>query len=277
MSLQLPYDSGVVYPLTTSTIANIAQQLQDKRLGKGESVFIPEFPLEHTSALNSALITGMNVAFYTNADSVYGGKGVRIYSLHDIKNSIKDEARFAGDSAASKSTSNTWKRCIEKWFGFELESVKFFWDSKSQKVFVVNQQDDPYFEPAEDQYQIGLVSAFAYMSDAGLNYRGSTVEPPKPTHFTNYELPSINVWQGVKQAIWMYNATDDVVTEHGDYKAAMEYTTRFGAEYVFEQAPLIAWLAYNAAKGFVNDIPPQPEEEVIVVSNNVSDDELEDL
>lgn len=277
MSLHLPYDSGVVYPLTTSAIANIAQQLQDKRLGKGESVFIPEFPLEHTSALNSALITGMNVAFYTNADHVYGGKGVRIYSLHDIKNSIKEEERFAGDFAASKSTSDTWQMHIEKWFGFELESVKFFWDSKSQKVFVVHQQDDPDFEPSEDQYQIGLVSALAYMSDAGSNYRGSAAEPPKPTHFTNYGMPSINVWQGVKQVIWMYNATDDVVTEHSDYKAAMEYTTQFGADYNFEQAPLIAWLAYNAAKGFVNDVPPPPEEEVVVAGNIVSDDELEDL
>ena len=277
MSLQLPYDSGVACPPTTSAIAKIAQQLQDKRLGKGESVFLPEFPLEHVSALNSALITGMNVAFYTNADSVYGGKGVRIYSLHDIKNSIKEEARLAGDSAASKSTSDTWKRCIEKWFGFELESVKFFWDGKTQKVFVIPEQDDPYFAPAEDQYQIGLVSAFAYMSDAGSNYRGSTAEPPKPTHFTNYEMPSINVWQGVKQVIWMYNATDDVVTEHSDYKAAMEYTARFGAEYVFEQAPLIAWLAYNAAKGFVNDVPLPPEEEVVIPDSIVSNDELEDL
>lgn len=114
MSIQLPYEAGVAYPITTSAIVEIAQQLQDKRLGKGESVFLPEFPLEHTSALNSALITGMNVAFYTNADSVYGGKGVRIYSLHDIKNSIKEEARLAGDGAASKSNSDAWKRRIEK-------------------------------------------------------------------------------------------------------------------------------------------------------------------
>lgn len=133
MSIQLPYEAGVAYPITTSAIAEIAQQLQDKRLGKGESVFLPEFPLEHTSALNSALITGMNVAFYTNADSVYGGKGVRIYSLHDIKNSIKEEARFAGDSAASKSNSDSWKRRIEKWFGFELEDAAFFGMAKRKK------------------------------------------------------------------------------------------------------------------------------------------------
>ena len=49
MSIQLPYEAGVAYPITTSAIAEIAQQLQDKRLGKGESVFLPEFPLEHTS------------------------------------------------------------------------------------------------------------------------------------------------------------------------------------------------------------------------------------
>lgn len=278
MSMNLPYDSGVAYPLTTSTIANIAQQLQDKRLGKGESVFIPDFPLEHTSALNSALITGMNVAFYTNADSVYGGKGVRIYSLHDIKNSIKDEPRLKADPVASKSNSDTWQRRIEKWLGFELVDVAFFWDSKAQKVFVVRRSDEPDFSPAEHQYQIGLVSAFAWMSDAGSEYRGSTAEPPKPTHFTNYEMPQINVWQGVKQVVWMYDETADVVTEHSDYQAAMQHTTSFDVEHQFEQAPLIAWLAYNAIKGFVNDDGLlSGEEPVIVAKDDVSNDELEDL
>ena len=279
MSMQLPYDAGVDYPVTTSAIAEIAQQLQDKRLGKGESVFIPEFPLEHASALNSALITGMNVAFYTNADSVYGGKGVRIYSLHDIKNSIKDEPRLKADPVASKSNSDTWERRIEKWFGFELDDAAFFWDSKAQKVFVVVKEDEPDFSPAEHQYRIGLVSAFAWMSDAGSEYRGSTSEPPEPTHFTNYEMPQINVWQGVKQVIWMYDATVDVVSEHSDYKTAMEYTTRFDVEHQFEQAPLIAWLAYNAAKNFVNDDTLLSGEEPVVIAHEeiVSTDELEDL
>lgn len=279
MSMQLPYDAGVGYPASTFEIAEIAQQLQDKRLGKGESVFIPDFPLEHTSALNSALITGMNVAFYTNADSVYGGKGVRIYSLHDIKNSIKDEQRFKADPAASKSSSDAWKHRIEKWFGFELEDAAFFWDSKAQKVFVVHKEDEPNFMPAEHQYQIGLVSAFAWMSDAGLGYRGSTAEPPKPTHFTNYEMPQINVWQGVKQVIWMYDATDDVVSEHSSYQAAMEYTTCLDVEHQFEQAPLIAWLAYNAAKNFVNDDSLLSGEEPVIIKHAeiISTDELEDL
>lgn len=278
MSLYLPYDSGVAYPTTTSAIANIAQQLQDKRLGKGESVFIPDFPMEHTSALNSALITGMNVAFYTNADSVYGGKGVRIYSLHDIKNSIKDEPRLKADPVASKSNSDALQRRIEKWFGFELKDVAFFWDSNAQKVFVAHKEDEPNFSPAEHQYRIGLVSAFAWMSDAGSEYRGSTAEPPKPTHFTNYDLPQINVWQGVKQVVWMYDETDDVVTEHRDYQAAMKYTTSFDVEHQFEQTPLIAWLAYNAAKSFVNnDTLLLGEEPVIVAKDDVSNDELEDL
>lgn len=279
MSMQLPYDAGVAYPASTYAIAEIAQQLQDKRLGKGESVFIPEFPLEHTSALNSALITGMNVAFYTNADSVCGGKGVRIYSLHDIKNSIKDEQRFKADPAASKSSSDTWKRRIEKWFGFELDDAAFFWDSKAQKVFVVTKEDDPDFSPAEHQYRIGLVSVFAWMSDAGSEYRGSTAEPPKPTHFTNHEMPQINVWQGVKQVIWMYDATDDVVSEHSDYQAAMKYTTSLDVEHQFEQAPLIAWLAYNAAKNFVNDDSLLSGEEPVVNKHEeiISTDELEDL
>lgn len=279
MSLQLPYDAGVAYPASTSAIAEIAQQLYDKRLGKGESVFIPDFPLEHTSALNSALITGMNVAFYTNADSVYGGKGVRIYSLHDIKNSIKDEPRLKADPIASKSSSDAWQRRIEKWLGFELEDAAFFWDSKAQKVFVVTKENEPNFMSAEHQYHIGLVSALAWMSDAGSEYRGSAAEPPKPTHYTNYEMPQINVWQGVKQVIWMYDATDDVVTEHDDYQAAMQYTTRFDVEHQFEQAPLIAWLAYNAAKNFVNDEGLLSEEEHVFVAHegNVSTDELEDL
>lgn len=279
MSLQLAYDAGVAYPNSTSAIAEIAQQLYDKRLGKGESVFIPDFPLEHTSALNSALITGMNVAFYTNADSVYGGKGVRIYSLHDIKNSIKDEPRLKADPIASKSSSDAWQRRIEKWFGFELEDTAFFWDSKAQKVFVVTKENEPDFMPAEHQYRIGLVSAVAWMSDAGSEYRGSAAEPPKPTHYTNYEMPQINVWQGVKQVIWMYDATDDVVTEHDGYQAAMQYTTSFDAEHQFEQAPLIAWLAYNAAKNFANDDSLLSGEEPVIIARegNVSTDELEDL
>lgn len=279
MSLQLPYDAGVAYPVSTSAIAEIAQQLYDKRLGKGESVFIPDFPLEHTSALNSALITGMNVAFYTNADSVYGGKGVRIYSLHDIKNSIKDEPRLKVDPVASKSSSNAWQHRIEKWFGFELDDVAFFWDSNAQKVFVVHKENEPNFVPAEHQYQIGLVSAFAWMSDAGFKYRGSTAEPPKPTHFANFEMPQINVWQGVKQVLWMYDETDDVVTEHADYQAAMQYTTSFDIEHQFEQAPLIAWLTYNAAKNFVNDEGLLSGEEPVIIEHevSVSADELEDL
>lgn len=278
MSLHLPYDKGVDYPSTAFAIADITQQLYEQRLGKGESVFIPDFPMEHTSALNSALITGMNVAFYTSADSVYGGKGVRIYSLHDVKNSNKDEPRLKADPIASKSNSDTWQRRIEKWLGFELSDAAFFWDSNAQKVFVVCQEDEPDFEPAEHQYRIGLVSAFAWMSNAGSEYRGSTAEPPKPTHFTNYEMPQINVWQGVKQVVWMYDETDDVVTEHSDYQAAMQHTTSFDVEHQFEQAPLIAWLAYNAAKSFVNDDSLlSGEEPVIVAKDDVSHDELEDL
>ena len=116
------------------------------------------------------------------------------------------------------------------------------------------------------------------MSDAGSEYRGSTAEPPKPTHFTNYEMPQINVWQGVKQVVWMYDETADVVTEHSDYQAAMQYTTSFDVEHQFEQAPLIAWLAYNAIKGFVNDDGLlSGEEPVIVAKDDVSNDELEDL
>ena len=77
----------------------------------------------------------------------------------------------------------------------------------------------------------------------------------------------------------MYDATDDVVTEHSDYTAAMEYTTSFDVEHQFEQAPLIAWLAYNAAKSFVNDDSLlSGEEPVAVVQGDiVLTDELEDL
>lgn len=272
----MTYDKGVGFPDTAMLIAQIAQQLQESKLGRGESLFVADFPKEQVAVLNSAIITGMNAAFYIHADEIYGGAGVRIWSLHDVKNLCKEEKRFVGDWQASRATSPVWKERIEKWFGFELNRVQYHWNSKEGRVEVVTCDDEPDFDGPNDWYRIPPATAFAWMCDEGYEYRAGYAEPPKPMASETFDLPPVNIWVGFKQVVWSYNVTDDVVKEFASHADADYEMDAKGVNYTFEDAPLIAWLGFNAAKRYssshktdVVDTPNQTE--------NVSDAELEEL
>lgn len=79
------YDLNVQLPEIAATIANVAEHLRNNSLGNNQSLFLENFPVEHLSALNSAIVAGYNVGICTKADPVFGGAGVRIFSISAIK------------------------------------------------------------------------------------------------------------------------------------------------------------------------------------------------
>ena len=79
------YDSNVQLPEIAVTVANVAEHLRNHRLTGDQSLFLENFPIEHLSVLNSAIIAGYNVGIYTKADPVFGGAGVRIFSIASEK------------------------------------------------------------------------------------------------------------------------------------------------------------------------------------------------
>ena len=91
------YDSNVQLPEIAVTVANVAEHLRNHRLDGDQSLFLENFPLEHLSVLNSAIVAGYNVGIYTKADPVFGGAGVRIFSISE-----KIEQRKEGDWTATR-------------------------------------------------------------------------------------------------------------------------------------------------------------------------------
>ena len=63
-------------------------------------------------------------------------------------------------------------------------------------------------------------------------------------------MPDLNVWVGFKQVVWNYNVIDDVVKEFSTLSDADYEVSAKGVNTTFEDAPLVAWLAYNAAKQY---------------------------
>ena len=84
------YDLNVQLPEIAATIANVAEHLRNNVLVNNQSLFLENFPVEHLSALNSAIMAGYNVGIFTKADPVFGGAGVRIFSISAVK-SEKDK------------------------------------------------------------------------------------------------------------------------------------------------------------------------------------------
>ena len=79
------HDLNVQLPEIAATIANVAEHLRNNSLGNNQSLFLENFPVEHLPVLNSVILTGFNVGVYTKADPVFGGAGVRIFSIAAIE------------------------------------------------------------------------------------------------------------------------------------------------------------------------------------------------
>ena len=50
------HDSNVPLPEIAVTVANVAEHLRNHRLDGGQSLFLENFPIEHLSVLNSAIV-----------------------------------------------------------------------------------------------------------------------------------------------------------------------------------------------------------------------------
>lgn len=236
------YDSNVQLPEIAVTVANVAEHLRNHRLDGDQSLFLENFPIEHLSVLNSAIIAGYNVGIYTKADPVFGGAGVRIFSIAAIK-SEKIEKRKIGDWTATRNGGSVWKERIGKWFNHTLDEMAFYWNKAEKRVEVV------YADGGNDDWFIIAPSvAFAFMCEQGKPYRNGKDEPSPAS--SNTELDNLNAWTGFKQVVWNYNVTDDVVKEFKSYSDADYEVSAKGVNTTFEDAPLVAWLAYNAAKQY---------------------------
>ena len=238
------YDSNVQLPEIAVTVANVAEHLRNHRLDGDQSLFLENFPIEHLSVLNSAIIAGYNVGIYTKADPVFGGAGVRIFSISAVK-SEKIEQRKIGDWTATRNGSDVWKERIGKWFNHTLGQMAFYWNKAEKRVEVLYADEGNDIE--DDWFAIAPNTAFAFMCKEGEHYRNGKDEP---TPASNTELDNLNAWTGFKQVVWNYNVTDDVVKEFKSYSDADYEVSAKGVNTTFEDAPLVAWLAYNAAKQY---------------------------
>ena len=237
------YDLNAQLPEIAATIANVAEHLRNDRLGNNQSLFLENFPIEHLSALNSSIMAGYNVGIYTKADTVFGGAGVRIFSISAVKSETgKIEPRKVGDWTATRNGSDVWKERIGKWFNHSLDEMAFYWDKTEKRVEVLYADEDN--EIYDDWFTIAPHTAFAFMCEQGEHYRNGKDEP---TPASSVELDRMNTWVGFKQVVWNYNVTDDVVKEFTARRDADYELTAKGINYTFEDAPLVAWLAYNAA------------------------------
>ena len=238
------YDLNVQLPEIAATIANVAEHLRNNKLDNNQSLFLENFPVEHLPVLNSAIMAGYNVGVYTKADPVFGGAGVRIFSisaLHQHKVE-KIEQRKIGDWTATRNGGSVWKERIGKWFNHTLDEMAFYWNKTDKCVEVVHAD-----EGNDDWFIIAPSTAFAFMCEQGKPYRNGKDEP-RPA--INTELDNLNAWMGFKQVVWNYNVTDDVVKEFKSYSDADYEVSAKGVSATFEDAPLVAWLAYNAAKQY---------------------------
>ena len=243
------YDSNVQLPEIVSTIADVAEYLRDNRLINKQSLFLENFPLEHLSVLNSVILTGYNVGIYTKADPVFGGAGVRIFSIADVK--VKK--RTYGDWTATRNSTDVWKERIGKWFNCPIYEMAFYWNKSEKRVEVLYADDGN--DIADDWFAIAPHTAFAFMCTQGEHYRGGKYEPI-PDENTQWQ--DVNIWVGYKQVVWNYNVTDDVVKEFSSHADADYEISAKGVNYTFEDAPLIAWLAYNAAIQYKQQIDEKP-------------------
>jgi hypothetical protein len=261
------YDKSIPMPEIAGVIADVAEHLRTNRLGKDESLFIPDFPFDQLPALNAAILSGFNVGFCVQSDAVFGGRGVRIwpmYALRDIGTPMQLEQRKVGDWTATRAPMKVWADRFAKWFGYALNDLKFYW--YLGKVVMIVRNESGVFEVPPSGYELGLYHALAFAEGNVEHYINDRKTPDKLEAVDDW-LPYINTWVGVKQVVWMYNVTDDSVHEFENRSMADYEMDATGIKAMFEDAPLIAWLAYNATHNG-NTIP---------VYESVSESDLEDL
>lgn len=262
------YDKNVQLPEITHEVMRISQQLEDVPLKHGESLFVENFPVEQVPLLNAMVITRMYVGIYVKSDAVYGGSGVRICHMSDIRSQTKPTItkRTIGDWTAPRKSSADWLPRMEAWFGFTFDKAHFYWDAQANRVRV--SIDGDMSDISDHCYEINLLSVLQFMSDAGKDYRNGKTVPDK-SHDIDVGSAShdINHWSGVKSVVWQYNVTDDIVKQFDTQSDADYEMQAKGVKYEFEDAPLTAWLAYNAAQTYRNQ----------QATDVVSDDELDDL
>ena len=140
--------------------------------------------------------------------------------------------------------------------------------NKRVEVLDLTANNVPDYEPFGDKYIIDPITALSFMSDAGQHYRNGMKEP-KPSTLDKQHITYMNVWVGFKQAVWLYSVNDKTVLEFNSHTDADYYMNAKGVGFKFEDAPLIAWLGYNAAQAYKNNSTP--------VNNTPSADELDDL
>lgn len=276
----MSYDVDADLPDSADVIYAAYKYLLDNPPKPNESLFLPDFPLGSLAALNAAVITMSLVGVYTQADSVFGGAGVRIYVSSVFKQPPKSDpkpnvetppTRSVGDWNAVRKPDNVWIGRVSEWFGFDIyDDAIFLWDKVDKHVEVsdLTANNVPDYEPFGDKYVIDPITALSFMSDAGRHYRNGMKEP-KPSTLDKQRITYMNVWVGFKQAVWLYSANDKTVLEFKNHSDADYYMNAKGAGFKFEDAPLIAWLGYNAAQAYKNNSTP--------VNNTPSNAELDDL
>lgn len=275
------YDIDAALPDCADVIYAAYKHLLDNPPKANESLFLPDFPLGSLAALNATLITMSLVGVYTQADSVFGGAGVRIYVSSVFKSSKLDThqpsvetppKRTVGDWSAIRKPDDVWIERVSEWFGFDIyEDAAWFWNNDSKQVDIVWFDDEPNYEPHANQYLIDPITAMSFMSAAGEHYRNGMKEP-KPSTLDKQHITYMNVWVGFKQAVWLYSVTENTVLQFDSHADADYYMNSKGVDFKFEDAPLIAWLGYNAAQAYkAQQTPAEP------VNNTPSDAELDDL
>lgn len=277
------YDIDAALPDCADVIYAAYKHLLDNPPKANESLFLPDFPLGSLAALNATLITMSLVGVYTQADSVFGGAGVRIYVSSVFKSSKLDTPqpttetppkRSVGDWTAIRKPDDVWIKRVSEWFGFDIyDDAAFLWDKVGKKVEVLDLTADnvPPYEPFGDKYRIDPITAMSFMSDAGQHYCNGMKEP-KPSTLDKQHITYMNVWVGFKQAVWLYSVNENAVLQFGSHADADYYMNSKGVDFKFEDAPLIAWLGYNAAQAYKAQQTPAE-----TVNNTPSDAELDDL
>lgn len=275
------YDIDAALPDCADVIYAAYKHLLDNPPKANESLFLPDFPLGSLAALNATLITMSLVGVYTQADSVFGGAGARIYVSSVFKSSKLDThqpsvetppKRTVGDWTAIRKPDDVWIERVSEWFGFDIyEDAAWFWNNDSKQVDIVWFGNEPNYEPHANQYLIDPITAMSFMSAAGEHYRNGMKEP-KPSTLDKQHITYMNVWVGFKQAVWLYSVNENAVLQFGSHADADYYMNSKGVDFKFEDAPLIAWLGYNAAQAYkAQQTPAEP------VNNTPSDAELDDL
>ncbi len=249
-----PYDSNVELEVLAK-IREVHSMLVINPLAPNQSVFVPNFPAANVSALNQALMHLNHVALYTTADPLFGGIGVRVFRLPVLQHyqaaSVYEPKRIVGDWSATRKPADVWDARISKWFGVDdyISDIIFCWDNKHKMVQMLDaaEMDSAGLEIEEDEayYRISPISAFAFMTEAGEHYRNGKSKPPR---ISDTPADKLNVWVGFNQVVWNYNVTEDVVKEFASQANADSEIHSKGSKCEIEDAPLIAWLAFNAAK-----------------------------